>query len=62
MECSLGASHGEEARKTPSLSISEHHRPRAIELHEGHTLEQVLVGVLTVVQRVTQDLCEFGQS
>ena len=51
MECSLGASHGEEARKTPSLSISEHHRTRAIELHKGHTLEQLLVGVLSVLQR-----------
>lgn len=51
MECSLGASHGEEARNTPSLSISEHHRPRAIELHKGRTLEQLLVGILPVLQR-----------
>lgn len=50
MGYSLGTSHGEENGEVPSLSISEHHRPRAIELHKGHILEQLLAGIRIVLQ------------
>lgn len=50
MGYSPGTSHGEKNGEVPSLSISEHHRPRAIALHKGHTLEQLLAGIRAVLQ------------